>query len=84
MQPAASPELRLVLVFRVVRRPARALRGGRLPHDLRAAGSAPATGQRGDGRQLRLASSAGEGVHGGGHPQPAAAPGGPSPTLKVL
>lgn len=39
----------MVLLLRVVSWAACALRGGCLSHDLRAAGSPPATGQRGDG-----------------------------------
>lgn len=54
----------MVLLLRVVSWAACALRGGCLSHDFRAAGSAPATGQRGDGWQLRLASPTGKGVHG--------------------
>lgn len=69
-------ELRLVLLLGVVRRAASALRGGRLLHDLRAVGPPPAPGQRGHGRRLGLAASSGEGVHGGGHAEPAQAPGG--------
>lgn len=61
----------MVLVLGVVRGAARALRGGRLPHDVRAAGPAAASDQRGDGRQLGLASASGEGVHGGVGAQPA-------------
>lgn len=68
-------ELRLVLVLRVVCRAACAFCGGCLLYDLWAAWPTAATGQRGDGRQLRLASPTGEGVHGSGHTQPAPAPG---------